>query len=93
MTISYNIAFGKAPLPGFMSMLREVLKKDGVPLLGAVLTTAPVAYNLGLMFSDSFADHERFVTQLTMVLMPAKYGRCDGDSELVEGLFTDQVNP
>jgi hypothetical protein len=87
MTTSYNIAFGKRPKPGFMDMVRSLCEGEKVPLIGAVLAPAPGAWNFGLMFPDTFEDHENFVRQVTIALMPAKYERCDGDPLLVEGEF------
>jgi hypothetical protein len=80
--------FARRPAPKFMEVLRAACAAENVPLLGAVVVPAPGAYNLGVMLDDSFADHENFVTRLTMALMPAKFERCDGDPLLVQGEFT-----
>jgi hypothetical protein len=79
------IAFGKKPLnpATFLETLRYVAHDDGVTILGAVLCPGPGCTNLAFI-ADT--DDVRFVEQLTMALMPAKY-ELTNDPELIEGSF------
>ncbi len=82
----YLIAFGKKPKSGqgFLDMLVQMSKNDGIAITGAVLCPGPGCSNLALIVDND--DHKNFVEQLTMILMPAKYENCD-DPRLVEGQF------
>lgn len=88
MNTDYLIAFGKKPQPGFLRMLVDMAKNDGVNIVGAYMTEGPGCANLAIMLDE---ENRRFAEQLTMVLMPAKF-ELTTDPLLVEGAFTDTIN-
>ena len=84
----YLIAFGKKPQPGFLRMLIDCAKNDGVTITGAYLCEGPGCANLAIALKE---PEEPFVHSLTMVLQPAKY-ESTTDPLLVEGVFEDVIN-
>jgi hypothetical protein len=88
MTIRALIAFGSRPRDPstFLNAFRAVAKADGVEIAGAVLCPGPGCSNLAFIAET---DDIRFVEQLTMALMPAKY-ELTSDPRLVVGEFVTE---
>lgn len=80
------IAFGMRPRDPktFVDAVVSHAKADGVAVTGGVLCPGPGCWNLAIIVDHP--DAENFVNQLTMALMPAKWGVCN-DPRLVEGQF------
>jgi hypothetical protein len=85
--MKYLIAFGGRPKPGFLDKVVQLAKQDGVVITGGILCPGPGCANLAIIVDHP--DHERFVTQLTMALQPAKYEVCD-DVRLQVGEFVTE---
>lgn len=88
MKTGYLIAFGLKPQPGFLRMLIDMARNDGEYIIGAHMCEGPGCANLAIMLLN---PNQRFVEQLTMVLMPARF-EITSDPLLVEGVFKDTIN-
>ena len=88
MKTSYLIAFGKKPLPGFITRMVELASLDDVKIIGALLVEGPGCANLAVMLPE---PNDAFANALTMALMPAKW-ELTTDPQLVEGKFVDRIN-
>lgn len=82
----YNIATGKSPQAGFIALFRKICEDEGVPLKALTIVDGPGCCNIGIMLAE---PNDRFVEQLTMILMPAKYETLDSDPSIEDGLFQD----
>ena len=73
--------------------MRNAVAEGPCELLGYVVGYGRNCNNHGIMLSGNEADQERFITQLTMALMPAKYSRADDDDPAVnEGDFVNYLD-
>lgn len=85
--IIYNIASGKSPAPTFIDRLREIAAGDGIEIQAVVIEDGPGCCNIGIMLSE---PNENWATQLTMVLMPAKFEALESDPSIEAGQFEDR---
>ena len=91
---SWNIASATRPKDwdAFVEILKlSAAEHSKLTLVGAVVTGGPGCNNYGPMIGGPEMAAENFVGQVTMALMPSKYGRCDGDPALEEGKFANQL--
>lgn len=87
---TFNIATSKKPtnFQAFVKAVQESAAEGGLTIEAYVVVEGRGCLNHGVMVGGDDQEAEKFIHQLTMVLMPARYCHADGDPAIHQGLFS-----
>lgn len=90
MITTWNVASATKPrdFNSFVAFVKESAAEHGkLQLVAFVLAAGPGCNNYGMMLEGEEAEAKRFVEAFTLAVMPAKYGRSEGDPAIHVGQF------